>query len=769
MTKEIEFNITGMDCADCALALEKGVGQLDDVEACEINFATAKMRVSAKGEELDENQIRRKIKNMGYGVTEAGQRPEIVSGWKLAADLVRRPRNTLTLLAILFVGLAFLAGWLQLPNALEVGLFTLGGLLGLYFPARSGWVALRSGQGLDMNVLMTLAAVGAFIIGEYGEAATVIVLFSLGEALEGFTMERARDSIRQLMLLAPAEATLLQGCVDCDPHKGQPLPDDSGVYESGLCPWCGQHEQVVPVEALDIGDLILVKPGERIPMDGVVRAGHSAVNQAPITGESVPVEKEAGDEVFAGTINGEGALEIEITRLAEDNTLSRLIHLVEEAQAQKTPAQRFVDRFARVYTPAVVVGAVLIAAVPPLFFGQPFLDPATGHGWLYRSLTMLVIACPCALVIATPVTVVSAISTLARRGVLVKGGLHLEKLGRIEVMAFDKTGTLTHGRPQVTEMLCTDEACRQQADEDCDPCDQMLALAAAVERRSNHPLAGAIVRAAEERGVPDLEAKNVTSLPGRGIHGNVEGKQAVVGSHDLFHQGAAEINLEAYCPSPQQEANFCDRIQELEASGQTVMLVGWDGNLLGLLAVSDPPRESSQSALEQIHRAGIRHTVMLTGDNASVAHVVAQSIGIDDVRAGLMPAQKLEAVQALQREFGQIAMVGDGVNDAPALAAADLGIAMGGAGTDQAIETADVALMADDLAQLPFAIRLGRKAVNTIQFNIWFALLIKAVFLVTAFFGIATLWMAVFADMGASLIVTINGMRLLRKGKQARS
>jgi Cd2+/Zn2+-exporting ATPase len=650
-----------------------------------------------------------------------------------------------------------------------VGLFTLGGLLGLYFPARSGWVALRSGQGLDMNVLMTLAAVGAFIIGEYGEAATVIVLFSLGEALEGFTMERARDSIRQLMLLAPAEATLLQGCVDCDPHKGQPLPDDSGVYESGLCPWCGQHEQVVPVEALDIGDLILVKPGERIPMDGVVRAGHSAVNQAPITGESVPVEKEAGDEVFAGTINGEGALEIEITRLAEDNTLSRLIHLVEEAQAQKTPAQRFVDRFARVYTPAVVVGAVLIAAVPPLFFGQPFLDPATGHGWLYRSLTMLVIACPCALVIATPVTVVSAISNLARRGVLVKGGLHLEKLGRIEVMAFDKTGTLTHGHPQVTEMLCTDEACRQQADEDCDPCDQMLALAAAVERRSNHPLAGAIVRAAEERGVPDLEAKNVTSLPGRGIHGNVEGKQAVVGSHDLFHQGAAEINLEAYCPSPQQEANFCDRIQELEASGQTVMLVGWDENLLGLLAVSDPPREGSQSALEQIHRAGIRHTVMLTGDNASVAHAVAQSIGIDDVRAGLMPAQKLEAVQALQREFGQIAMVGDGVNDAPALAAADLGIAMGGAGTDQAIETADIALMADDLAQLPFAIRLGRKAVSTIQFNIWFALLIKAVFLVTAFFGIATLWMAVFADMGASLIVTINGMRLLRKGKQARS
>ncbi len=786
MSKEIELNVTGMDCADCALTLEKGVGQLDDVEFCEINFATAKMRVSAKGEDLDEDQIRRKVQDMGYGVTAAGQRPEIVSGWKLVADLVLRPRNSLTLLAILFVGLAFLAGWLGLPNTLEVGLFTLGGLLGLYFPARSGWMALRSGQGLDMNVLMTLAAVGAFIIGEYGEAATVIVLFSLGEALEGFTMERARDSIRQLMLLAPAEATLLQGCMDCETHLGKRLPKSQQgniqtenqpegfgsladeVYEGGPCPWCGQHEQVVPVETLDIGDLILVKPGERIPMDGVVRAGHSAVNQAPITGESVPVEKESGDEVFAGTVNGEGVLEIEITRLAEENTLSRLIHLVEEAQAQKTPAQRFVDRFARVYTPAVVISAVLIAVIPPLFFGQPFFDKATGHGWLYRSLTMLVIACPCALVIATPVTVVSAISNLARRGVLVKGGLHLEKLGRIEVIAFDKTGTLTHGRPQVTEMLCTDETCRHHADETSDPCDHMLALATAVERRSNHPLAGAIIRAAHERDIPDLEAKNVTSLPGLGIHGKVEGKQVVVGSHDLFHQGAAEINLEAYCPSPQQEANFCDRIQELEASGQTVMLVGCEGSLLGLLAVSDPPRGSSRAALEQIHQAGIRHTVMLTGDNASVAHAVAQTIGIDDVRANLMPAQKLEAVQALQDEFGQIAMVGDGVNDAPALAAADLGVAMGGAGSDQAIETADVALMADDLAQLPFAIRLGRKAVNTIQVNIWFALLIKAVFLVTAFFGIATLWMAVFADMGASLIVTLNGMRLLRKGRQAR-
>ncbi len=746
----LELHITGMDCADCALTLEKGVANLEGVAECQVNFAAAKLKVSGQ---VDEAEVVKQIKTLGYGVAEAGQRPTILTGWALWRDLLRRPRNLTTLIGTFLIGLAFVAGWLHLPSSIEIGLFALGGLVGIYFPARSGWAALRSGQGLDMNVLMTIAAVGAFAIGEYGEAATVIVLFSLGEALEGLTMERARDSIRSLTLLAPAEATVLRACNDCEEHIGQELPDGSGVYESGPCPWCGVHEQTVPVEALLVGDVIVVKPGERIPMDGVVRAGRSAVNQAPITGESVPVEKDVGAEVYAGTINGDGALEIEVTHLAADNTLSRLIYLVEEAQAQKTPTQRFVDKFARVYTPAVVAIAVLVAAVPPLLLGQPFLDTPDGHGWLYRALAMLVIACPCALVIATPVTVVSAIATLARRGVLVKGGAHLETLGKVRVMAFDKTGTLTHGRPELTSIACADNCCMLDRAEDplaeCGDCDEMLGLAAAVERRSSHPLARAVTRAAEARGLLQFTAENVETLPGRGVQGTGNGKHIIVGSHDFVHETGLETS------------EFCDRVEAAEAAGQSVMLVGENGVVRGYLAVSDPPRANGRAALDELKQTGITRAVMLTGDNATVAGAVGRELGVDDVRSGLLPQDKVTAVQALVAEYGAVAMVGDGVNDAPALAAASVGIAMGGAGTAQALETADVALMADDLSQLPAAIRVGRRSVGTIRFNIWFALLIKAAFLVAALAGTATMWMAVFADMGASLLVTLNGMRLL--------
>jgi len=772
MQNTLELNITGMDCADCAFTLEKGVGNLEGVTECSVNFSTAKMRISSADDAFDEAHIHKYIQDLGYDVTEGSERPEILSGWTLAWNVIQRPRNLSALIGMILVLLAFAAGWLGLPESLKIILLTIGGLVGIIYPARSGWMALRSGLGLDINVLMTIAAVGAFAIGEYGEAATVIVLFSLGEALEGFTMERARDSIRSLMLLAPPEATVIQSCMDCEGHLGRELPDGSGIYESGACPWCGTHEQVLPVEALNAGDLIMVKPGERIPMDGVVRSGRSAVDQSPITGESIPVEKEIGSEVFAGTVNYEGVLEIEITHLAADNTLARLIHMVEEAQSQKTPAQRFVDRFARIYTPAVVIGAGLIAALPPLLFGQPFLDTPDGHGWLYRALTMLVIACPCALVIATPVTVVSAISALARRGVLVKGGVFLETLGEVQVIAFDKTGTLTHGRPELTAIACVDDCCHAERQSNpnavCDHCDEMLALAAAVERRSNHPLARAISRAAVQKNLAEFKADDVEMLPGRGIRGIVNGKQITVGNHDLFHTDNGGINV-ADCTlylrstiSPITSKDFCERVEAEEAAGQTVMIIGEDDELRGYITVSDPPRHSSQEALAALKQVGTQRTVMLTGDNANVAQAVGSALGVDDVRAGLLPEDKLIAVQALMKDFEQVAMVGDGINDAPALAAASLGIAMGGAGAAQALETADVALMADDLSQLPAAIRLGRKAIRTIRFNIWFALLIKAIFLVTAFMGIATMWMAVFADMGASLFVTLNGMRLLR-------
>ncbi len=423
---------------------------------------------------------------------------------------------------------------------------------------------------------------------------------------------------------------------------------------------------------------------------------------------------------------------------------------------QKTPTQRFVDRFARIYTPAVVVGALMIAAIPPLFFGQPFLDTPEGHGWLYRALAMLVVACPCALVIATPVTVVSAISTLARRGVLVKGGAHLESLGVVDVMAFDKTGTLTHGRPEITAVACIDSDLHAghpvEHIAQCRPCQYMLSTAAAVERRSTHPLARTVTRAAKQYQLAERSAQDVVMLPGRGVRGVVNGSVVTVGNHNLFHEDKLH-------------EEFFEQIVTVESSGKTVMVVAENDQVLGYLAVSDPLRSNSRGSLAALRKAGIGHTVMLTGDNAVVAAAVGAAVGVDDVRANLSPEEKLLAIDALNEQFDHVAMVGDGVNDAPALAAAKLGIAMGGAGSSQAIQTADVVLMADDLSQLPLAIRLGSKAAKTIQYNIWFALGIKAVFLVAAIFGVATMWMAVFADMGASLIVTLNGMRLLRAPK----
>jgi Cd2+/Zn2+-exporting ATPase len=780
MTEKLQLRITGMDCADCALKLEKGVGNLAGVESCRVIFATAKMEVVATS--ASEAEIVKQVQALGYNVAKPEEFHRPRTQRQQLIRLLRQPRNTFTLIGAAFILAAFVIQWLNgdqlftdsspssilyFPSSI---FFLIGGLFGLYFPARSGWAALRSGQGLDMNVLMCLAAIGAFAVGEYSEAATVIVLFSLGEALEGYTMERARDSIRSLTQLAPPEATVLQPCLDCQGCRGRELPDGSGPYESGPCPWCGLHEERVPVERLAVGDRILVKPGERIPMDGHVVTGQSAVNQAPITGESVPVEKSPGAEVFAGTINGDGLLEIEVSHLAADNTLSRLIYLVEEAQSQKTPTQRFVDKFARIYTPLVVGGAVLMAALPPLFFGQPFFDPplsppvhgggwgGVGHGWLYRALTMLVIACPCALVIATPVAVVSAIAAAARRGVLIKGGAYLEALGQVTIVAFDKTGTLTQGRPELVSLACVDRCCVEARQYNlmaaCNHCDDMLALAAAVERYSTHPLAHAITTAAEARALPQLAATAVASLPGQGVQGQVGDRLVTVGSHSLLHSEAACL------------ADFCRLVTSAEANGQTTMLVREDEALRGYLAVSDPPRQASRGTITALKETGLTHTVMLTGDNPTVAEAIGRQLDVDEVRASLLPADKVTAIRELIAAHGDtVAMVGDGVNDAPALAAATVGIAMGAGGTAQALETADVALMGDDLSQLPAAVRLGRRAVQTIRFNIWFALIIKAVFLLAAFFGVATLWMAVFADMGASLLVTLNGMRLLKNDR----
>lgn len=739
-----ELVIAGMDCADCALKLERGVGQLDGVLQATVNFTAGKMWVEYDTDAVDQGVIAGRVQRLGYRVQEPANAANAAAAVAPASTFVRfltgHPRDVSTLLAGL---LLLLAGVLTLGGAagwLVNGIIVLATVTGGWFVARRGLNVLWINRELDMNFLMTVAAVGALVIGELWEAALVMFLFSLGETLEAYTMDRARQSIRSLLNLAPATATRLTGCLDCEEHLGQ------DGYSGGICPFCAQQETRVPVAELAVGDIILVKAGERIAMDGVVIAGSSAVNQASVTGESVPVDKALGGELFAGTLNGSGALEVRVTRLAADNTISRLIHLVEQAQAQKAPTQRWVDRFARIYTPTVVLGAILIALGPPLLAAQPFWNLPDGtHGWLYRALTMLVIACPCALVISTPVSIVSAISRAAKQGILIKGGASLETAGRLRVIAFDKTGTLTQGSPALTDVVLDPNAGITS--------DALLGLAAAVESRSEHPLAQAVVTAATERGLSVTPALNVQALSGRGARGLVNGESVLVGNVALFaEQGQA-------LPSGLAQA-----VADLEAAGKTVMLVGRvPGPVLGLLAVADTVRPDAREALAGLKRAGITLTVMLTGDNERTARAIAEQAGVDEFRANLMPAQKVAALEALLAQHGSVAMVGDGVNDAPALARASVGVAMGGAGSDQALETADVVLLADDLRKLPALVTLSRRAWHIVRQNIAFSLGIKVVFMALALLGAATLWMAVFADMGASLIVIFNGMRLLRR------
>ena len=743
------LRIANMDCADCALKLEKGVGRLDGVLHCAVNFTTSKMTVEYDVEKVDYPTIVERIRQLGYDVEEEEPVPQEATPGGLRGlihFMSTRRRDTLTLISGLLVVAAFALETMGVTTLVSHSLYALAMITGGYYVARKGINGALINRELDINFLMTIAAIGAAAIGEWEEGALVVFLFSLGETLESYTMERARNAIRSLMELAPNEAVRLRPRVDCPDHMGQPLPD-GGTYQGGPCPWCEPTEERVPVEELHIGDIILVRPGERIPMDGRVVRGTSAVNQAPITGESIPVEKKPGDDVFAGTINTQGALEIEVTRLAKDNTLNRIIHLVEEAQAQKAPSQRWVDRFARYYTPAVVTLAVLIATIPPIFLGQPFLEPATGgHGWLYRALALLIIACPCALVISTPVSIVSAISNAARNGVLIKGGVYLEAAGSLRVVAFDKTGTLTRGEPGVTDVIPNGEFTEEE----------VLALAAAVEARSEHPIARAVVAEADAREIRYAPVDAFQALTGRGAQGTLGEMAIYIGNRTLMDE------LNVTLPDTLQA-----HIRRLEEEGKTTMIVVTltqaSATVVGIVAVADTVRPEAREAIAGLRRAGIRRTVMLTGDNERTARAIAAQVGIDDVRANLLPDEKVQAVEELLEEHGQVAMVGDGINDAPALARATVGIAMGGAGTDQALETADVVLMADDLSKLPFVIHLSRRALGIIRQNIAFSLVVKAAFMGLAIPGLASLWMAVFADVGASLIVILNGMRLLRR------
>jgi Zn2+/Cd2+-exporting ATPase len=563
----------------------------------------------------------------------------------------------------------------------------------------------------DMKTLMTIAIIGAAIIGEWSEGAVVVILFAISEALEKYSMDKARASIRSLMDIAPKEALIKRN----------------------------DKEMLIHVEDIIVGDIMLVKPGQKIAMDGLVINGNSSVNQAAITGESVPVEKQVNDEVFAGTLNEEGMLEVKVTKRVDDTTIAKIIHLVEEAQAERAPSQAFVDRFAKYYTPTIMLVAALVAIIPPLLFSADWSE------WVYQGLAVLVVGCPCALVVSTPVSIVTAIGNAARNGVLIKGGIYLEETGALKAIAFDKTGTLTKGVPVVTDFEIISDVTESN---------HLLSVVAALEYRSQHPLAAAIIKRADQTGLPfkELEVTEFSSVTGKGIKGTVEGLSYNIGSpkwvNELLGNG---LNQEIQ-----------KQIHTLQNQGKTVMVICTDHEIKALIAVADEVRETSLSIIEKLHALGIQKTIMLTGDNQGTAKAIGSQVGVTEVQSELLPQDKLDFIKLLRQEYGKVAMVGDGINDAPALAAATVGVAMGGAGTDTALETADIALMGDDLRKLPFTIKLSRKALQIIKQNITFSIAIKLIALLLVIPGWLTLWIAIFADMGATLIVTLNSLRLLK-------
>jgi len=696
---ESTFKIEGMDCREEVAMLERRFKSLPGLEGFHADLIGQRLHVKYDAAKLSSSTI-------ASAVADAGMRAWLEHEEPIASnDPAARTRTILLASAAGWFAGGLIAAWAG-ADALLVNAFYAAALLSAApLTARKAWVALKH-RSLDINVLMLIAAAGAIALGQWSEAAAVVVLFAVAQMLEARTLARARTAVRALIDLAPTEVL---------------------VRENGL-------ERRVAVEDVSPGSIISVKPGDKLPLDGLVVEGTSAVNQAPVTGESLPVDKAPGDEVFAGSINGRGALDVKVTRFRRDTTLARIIHLVEQAQAQRAPAQTFVERFARIYTPAVIALAIAIALLPPLLLA------ADWHTWTYRALVLLVVSCPCALVISTPVSIVAALAGAARKGVLIKGGANLERAGQIQCVAIDKTGTLTLGIPEVVEVQALNG----------DSPDAIVRLAASVEQRSEHPIASAIVRYAAARDIGLDQGLSVSALAGLGAEGMVNGFHVLLGNHRLFE--------ERQLCSPDLHA----RVEALASRGSTPVLVARDFEAVGLIGVADSARPHGRAAVEMLRKQGIKAVVMLTGDSVATARTVAAELGLDDYRAELMPEDKVAAVEELRRMYGSVAMVGDGINDAPALARADVGIAMGAAGSDAALETADVALMADELLKLPYALRLSRAALTNIKVNLAISLVLKAAFVVAAVTGVATLWMAILADTGASVIVVANALRLLR-------
>ncbi len=696
------YRVKGFSCANCAKTFENNVKDLPGVTDAKVNFGASKITVN------------------GEASIEALEKAGAFEGLKLSADGVKKQNQSneplenlpwyqqyeTELFGLVFLVLGIVSSVMSGQNHLMTAILILASSVVLGFQLFKSGLKNLTRLTFDMRTLMTVAVFGGVLIGEWLEVGIVVMLFRVSELLESYSMDRARQSIASLVNMAPTQAQIR--------------------HASG--------DEMVEVDEIQIGDIMVVKPGEKLAMDGIVMEGSSLINQAAITGESMPEEKAPGDDVYAGTLNTDALLLVQVTKRIEDTTLQKIIHLVEEAQGEKAPAERFIDAFAKVYTPIIMLISVLVMSVPPLIFNQ---DVST---WFYQGLAILIVGCPCALVVSTPISVVSAIGNAAKRGVLIKGGIHLETLGRINAIAFDKTGTLTKGEPFVTEAVMMDGVSETD----------VFRIVFSLEKDTTHPLAKALTLKAQTviDPITAFPLNGITSMPGRGIKGEDEGVTYTVESPKRL--------ISDLSPS------VSEQIQALESKGQTVVIVTKDEQILAYMAIADEVHENARETLRQLHDLGVKQTVMLTGDNHRAAIDIGNRLGIDDVMSELLPEDKLTVIEDLTTAYQHVAMVGDGVNDAPAMAKASVGIAMGAKGTDTALETADMALMADDLTLLPFAVRLSRKSLRIIKANVTFSLLIKLIALLLVIPGWLTLWIAIVSDIGATLLVSLNSMRLMK-------
>ena len=695
----VEFYVAHLDCDNDAAAIRRGMSELTGIAQLTVFPKSAKVAIDFDRRETDPQILKEKLSALGFPAQKRGAQDGLPKPW-------RNPKVVTSALSGLLLVVGWLGGFAGLPEAVSTAIYLVAIPVGGYYFGREAFEELIFEREVGIELLMSVAAIVATLMGQAAEGAMLVFLYSISEAAEGYTEEKTRAAVRALMELAPKVALVLR---------------DGAEHE-------------IPVEELEVGDIFIVKPGQAMATDGIIVSGSSSVNEAPITGESMPVEKRPGDQVFAASLNGQGGLQVRATKTFAENTLSRIVHMVEEAQERKGRSQRFIDRFGKRYSPAVLVIGALLAVVPPVLFGGAW------ETWIIRATVFIVAASPCALVISIPITVVAALGTAARRGVLIKGGLYVEELARIQVVAMDKTGTLTEGEPEVTDVLAAPGISSKE----------VLAVAAGIERMSEHPLARAIVRYARAQGITPTEANEFRALTGAGAQATVSGATLYIGSPDLF-ESRLKVDLQ----------NLREDIARLQEEGKTVVVIGDEGSARGMIAIRDRIRQNAKAAIEALHAAGIEKVVMLTGDNERTARAIAREVGIDDVYAGLKPEEKQAKVRALAAS-GHVAMVGDGVNDAPALAEATVGIAMGAAGSDVALETADVALMADDLEKFAYALNLARRNQSVVRQNLALSAVVISLLVIGAVVGMLNLPAAVLAHELSEFVVIASGLRMLK-------